>query len=121
MPGKLRTSKLVEPLWELILSRKVQLDVSHYNTLLKVYIDNNHDFSPVDILAKLTENNIEPNRLTFQHLIVKYCQVSFTCKSLKKLFQHSINRYVDFLTGKTQFVYNYRMVISKALIQFWNI
>ena len=75
-PEHHRQSKCTEALWEMIKSRKVNLEVCHYNALLKAYVDNNHTFSPTNFLGKLAENNIDPNQMTFQHLIRKYCQVN---------------------------------------------
>lgn len=51
----------------------VQLDVSHYNSLLLVNLENDSDFSPLDILVEMKNKNIEPNRVTFQRLIDQYC------------------------------------------------
>ena len=39
-------------------------DVSHYNALLKVYLQNEHKFSPTDFLAKMEKENIQPNRVS---------------------------------------------------------
>jgi len=52
----------------------VPLDISHYNTLLKVYLENNYVFSPTEFLEDLEKRDITPNRVTFQHLITGYCQ-----------------------------------------------
>lgn len=52
----------------------VPLDISHYNTLLKVYLENNYKFSPTEFLEDLEKKGIAPNRVTFQHLITSYCQ-----------------------------------------------
>ena len=71
----LRHSRYVEPLWNVIKSRDIALDASHYNMLLKAYLDNNTQFSPVEILGELASKKLEPNRLTYQLLIQKYCQV----------------------------------------------
>lgn len=38
-------------------------DVSHYNALLKVYLQNEHKFSPTDFLAKMEEASVQPNRV----------------------------------------------------------
>lgn len=38
-------------------------DVSHYNALLKVYLQNEHKFSPTDFLAKMEGANVQPNRV----------------------------------------------------------
>lgn len=40
-----------------------QYDVSHYNALLKVYLQNEHKFSPTDYLAKMEAANVQPNRV----------------------------------------------------------
>ncbi|OWK10375.1 hypothetical protein Celaphus_00005650, partial [Cervus elaphus hippelaphus] len=50
-------------------------DVSHYNALLKVYLQNEHKFSPTDFLAKMEKANIQPNRVTYQRLIAAYCNM----------------------------------------------
>ena len=71
----LRHSRYLEPLWNTIKSRDITLDASHYNMLLKAYLDNNTQFSPVEILGELASKQLEPNRLTYQLLIQKYCQV----------------------------------------------
>jgi len=57
-----------------ILFLGVPLDISHYNTLLKVYLENNYVFSPTEFLENLEKKDISPNRVTFQHLITGYCQ-----------------------------------------------
>lgn len=38
-------------------------DISHYNALLKVYLQNEHKFSPTEFLAKMEEANVQPNRV----------------------------------------------------------
>ena len=40
----------------------LNLDVSHYNTLLKVHLDNGHAFSPTEFLAWMEEKGVAPNR-----------------------------------------------------------
>lgn len=39
-------------------------DVSHYNALLKVYLQNEFKFSPTDFLAKMEAANVQPNRVS---------------------------------------------------------
>lgn len=56
-------------------STGVPMDISHYNTLLRVYLENNHKFSPTEFLAQLERSGVEPNRVTYQRLIARYCQV----------------------------------------------
>ena len=43
----------------------VKPDVMLYNALLSVYVQNNHDFNPLEILEKMEKNSIEPNRVSF--------------------------------------------------------
>lgn len=38
-------------------------DASHYNALLKVYLQNEHKFSPTEFLAKMEGANVQPNRV----------------------------------------------------------
>lgn len=56
-----------------ILFLGVSLDITHYNALLRVYLENEYDFSPTEFLADLEKRGIEPNRVTYQRLISKYC------------------------------------------------
>lgn len=51
------------------------MDISHYNALLRVYLENEHPFSPTEFLSELESKGIEPNRVTYQRLIARYCQV----------------------------------------------
>jgi leucine-rich PPR motif-containing protein len=50
------------------------MDVSHYNALLRVYLENEYLFSPTDFLANMEHKGVEPNRVTYQRLIARYCQ-----------------------------------------------
>lgn len=43
----------------------VPMDISHYNALLRVYLENEYDFSPTEFLAELRSKGVEPNRLVF--------------------------------------------------------
>ena len=45
------------------------MDISHYNALLRVYLENEHPFSPSEFLSYLRAQGIEPNRVTYQRLI----------------------------------------------------
>ncbi|XP_012659501.2 leucine-rich PPR motif-containing protein, mitochondrial [Otolemur garnettii] len=60
-------------IWDKLQKLGTVYDVSHYNALLKVYLQNEHKFSPTDFLAKMEEANIQPNRVTYQRLIAAYC------------------------------------------------
>lgn len=43
--------------------------------LLKVYLENQHSFSPSDFLNDLSTKKIEPNRVTYERIIMQYCQM----------------------------------------------
>ena len=45
------------------------MDISHYNALLRVYLENEHPFSPSEFLSYLRARGVEPNRVTYQRLI----------------------------------------------------
>merc|ERR1711971_306074 len=73
-PGAQR-QKIADEIWGIMQAdTSFKMDISHYNTLLRVYLDNDKDFSPQDILTELASNELAPNRVTYQHLIAKFCQ-----------------------------------------------
>lgn len=63
-----------------LTSAGVKFDVSHYNALLKVYLQNEFQFSPSDFLDKMGEANVQPNRVSpatcdlglFSHIYVAF-------------------------------------------------
>ncbi|XP_065092380.1 leucine-rich PPR motif-containing protein, mitochondrial [Ochlerotatus camptorhynchus] len=65
---------LVQEIWKTLNNLNVAMDVSHFNALLRVYLDNEHQFSPTEFLTDLKAKGIEPNRVTYQRLISRYCQ-----------------------------------------------
>lgn len=65
----------VHKIWNKLQELGTVYDVSHYNALVKVYLQNKHKFSPTDFLAKMEEESIQPNRVTYQRLIAAYCNV----------------------------------------------
>uniref|UniRef100_A0AAQ4QPU5 Leucine rich pentatricopeptide repeat containing n=1 Tax=Gasterosteus aculeatus aculeatus TaxID=481459 RepID=A0AAQ4QPU5_GASAC len=67
-------TELAHRVWEKLKELGAQYDVSHYNALLKVYLQNEFKFSPNDFLAKMEAANVQPNRVTYQRLIAAYCQ-----------------------------------------------
>ncbi|XP_006882438.1 PREDICTED: leucine-rich PPR motif-containing protein, mitochondrial [Elephantulus edwardii] len=68
-------TEFVHRIWDKLQKLGTVYDVSHYNALLKVYLQNEYKFSPTDFLAKMEEANIQPNRVTYQRLIAAYCNV----------------------------------------------
>ncbi|KAG5883517.1 hypothetical protein JTB14_019286 [Gonioctena quinquepunctata] len=67
-------TKLVQEIWNTLNKLNVPMDISHYNALLRVYLENEYQFSPTDFLSDLENKGIEPNRVTYQRLIARYCQ-----------------------------------------------
>lgn len=76
MPDELpeTRTKLVQEIWNTLNKLNVPMDISHYNALLRVYLENEHQFSPTEFLSELESKGIEPNRVTYQRLIAMYCQ-----------------------------------------------
>ncbi|KAF3841884.1 hypothetical protein F7725_023835 [Dissostichus mawsoni] len=73
VPLEQRT-ELAHRVWEKLQELGAVYDVSHYNALLKVYLQNEFKFTPTDFLAKMEAANVQPNRVTYQRLIAAYCQ-----------------------------------------------
>lgn len=67
-------TRLVQEIWNTLNKLNIPMDISHYNALLRVYLENEYKFSPTDFLAELEAKGIEPNRVTYQRLIARYCQ-----------------------------------------------
>lgn len=58
---EIRTA-LVQEIWKTLNNLNVPMDISHYNALLRVYLENEHEFSPSEFLAELEAKGVEPNR-----------------------------------------------------------
>ncbi|KAK0177466.1 hypothetical protein PV328_001517 [Microctonus aethiopoides] len=66
--------QLVQDVWDTLVLLNIPMDVSHYNSLLNVYLEKEYEFSPSAFISKMLENSIEPNRVTYQRMITAYCQ-----------------------------------------------
>ncbi|MGH0166342.1 UNVERIFIED_CONTAM: hypothetical protein FKN15_065042 [Acipenser sinensis] len=66
-------TELAHRIWGKLLELGAVYDASHYNALLKVYLQNEFKFSPTEFLAKMETANVQPNRVTYQRLIAAYC------------------------------------------------
>ncbi|XP_066034599.1 leucine-rich PPR motif-containing protein, mitochondrial isoform X2 [Chamaea fasciata] len=66
-------TELAHMIWDRMKELGAVYDTSHYNALLKVYLQNEHKFSPTEFLARMEEANVQPNRVTYQRLIAAYC------------------------------------------------
>ncbi|XP_033211722.1 leucine-rich PPR motif-containing protein, mitochondrial [Belonocnema kinseyi] len=67
-------SKLLNTLWQVFKTTGLPLNVSHYNALLSAYLENEQDFSPAEILLEMSNNNIQPDELTYEYLLTYYCR-----------------------------------------------
>ncbi|KAG7462652.1 hypothetical protein MATL_G00187000 [Megalops atlanticus] len=67
-------NELAHRIWDKLQELGASYDASHYNALLKVYLQNEFKFSPTEFLAKMEAANVQPNRVTYQRLIEAYCQ-----------------------------------------------
>lgn len=90
---------LVQDIWKTLNNLKVPMDISHYNALLRVYLENEHPFSPTELLAELESKGLEANRVTYQRLIQRYCQAGDIDGATRILEfmrekQHPVNEYV---------------------------
>lgn len=105
----------------------VKLDISHYNALLTIYLESEHDFSPLEFLEEIANANVLPNRVTYQKLISQFCnkgQVQEANQIIKHMeteqfpinedilssliYGHFINKYIH-----TTFLLHYSKNISK--------
>ncbi|NXG74657.1 LPPRC protein, partial [Baryphthengus martii] len=66
-------TELAHMMWDKMKELGAVYDTSHYNALLKVYLQNEYKFSPTEFLARMEEANVQPNRVTYQRLIAAYC------------------------------------------------
>ncbi|KAJ8250644.1 hypothetical protein COCON_G00225660 [Conger conger] len=67
-------TEIVHKIWDKLREMGMTYDISHYNTLLKVYLQNEHKFSVTEFLAKMEAAKIQPNRVMYQSLVAVYCQ-----------------------------------------------
>lgn len=57
----------------MILALGVQLDVSHYNALLNIYLNSENKCLPSDFLQVMANAKVKPNGETFRLIISKLC------------------------------------------------
>ena len=109
-PGAQR-QKIADEIWGIMQAdTSFKMDISHYNTLLRVYLDNAKDFSPQDILTELASNELAPNRVTYQHLIAKFCQVNiFFLKHVKWKLFYLLN---DIILNHLEFTETYKNSVN---------
>jgi len=66
-------TKLLERYLAIIKKSGVQLEISHYNAILRVHLENQKEVSAPEFVADMEAADIAPNRVTFQHLVGLYC------------------------------------------------
>jgi len=68
-------SDLVSKIWSLLDEKKIPVSEVHYNALLRVHLENGHNFDPGQMLEDMdSRNDINPDKETFQCLISRHCQ-----------------------------------------------
>lgn len=60
-------------LWQFIKEKNISLDISHYNSLIRVLNENNTFSDPQKILEEISAAGLKPDRVTYQRLIHQYC------------------------------------------------
>ncbi|CAG2178362.1 unnamed protein product, partial [Oppiella nova] len=73
------------------LSQTSELDISHYNQLLRVYVENGFDFDAIDFLEKMQSKGVDPNRVTFILMIQRFCQLGNISEAIR-LLEHMRNK-----------------------------
>ena len=63
-------NRLVNKIWALLLNLEVPLDITHYNSLLRIYLENEHSFNPLKFLSTAIERAIQPDRVYRPHYIL---------------------------------------------------
>lgn len=71
-PPKVRES-LTGTLWKTIKEKDVTLNISHFNSLIRVLNENNTVSDPQKILEEISAAGLEPDRVTYRRLIHQYC------------------------------------------------
>ena len=56
-----------------LLKSVVKFDVSHYNAILKVHLENENSIDVSAFLAEMEAEDVHPNRASYQHLVGLYC------------------------------------------------
>jgi len=67
-------SSMVSKIWSMLKAKGISTTVVHYNALLRVHLENGHQFSPEEVLDDMNVQGVSPDKETFQCLISRYCQ-----------------------------------------------
>ena len=74
-------------MWGLLEASGTHMDVSHYNMLLKVNLENDHEFSPTEFLAWMDGKGVTPNRVTYGYMIARFCRTG-DMSSASSILEH---------------------------------
>ncbi|KAL2738561.1 hypothetical protein V1477_011920 [Vespula maculifrons] len=66
--------KFINTFWKLCNIYNVPMNVSLYNMLLQLYVQNKYKFSPLEILSDMKKRSIEPNEDTYKKILEYYCK-----------------------------------------------
>lgn len=58
-----RRTQLALQHWQMLEELKAPLDLNCYNALLKIYVENNHTFNPMEFIQTMEAKSIQPNRV----------------------------------------------------------
>ncbi|KAG8189107.1 hypothetical protein JTE90_028650 [Oedothorax gibbosus] len=64
--------EMADQVWNKLQSLGTQFDVRHFNSLLRIYVENQHNFLASEFLARMEKHKIDPNKATFLSLLDKY-------------------------------------------------
>lgn len=70
-PEKVR-ELLAGNLWQFTKEKKIPLDITHYNSLIRVLNENQTVFDPQNLLDEISATDLTPDRVTYQRLFQLY-------------------------------------------------
>lgn len=57
--------RLLQILWSKLKKLDAQFTIVHYNALLKVFVENEHEFSTENFMSNIQESGLKPNELAY--------------------------------------------------------
>ncbi|KAM5165247.1 leucine-rich PPR motif-containing protein, mitochondrial [Mantella aurantiaca] len=66
-------TEIAERIWKTLQELGVVFNESHYNILLKIYLENEHKFSATQFLTDMEAAQVQPNQITYERLLTAYC------------------------------------------------
>lgn len=59
------------------------MSITHYNALLKLYVENEQDFSPMEFMKDMESKGIYPDNDTYEACINHYCRKGNVTETLR--------------------------------------